>query len=196
MRARSLAALLITALLIAALVAACGSSAASPPSVASPTSVASPPPTLPATAVPYLTSVAKALTPAVLAREAEAPTLVHQLDRWGFEAAADRYFQGESKKLQVVDSRTLRFRGPSGAAAYIAFMRSHLWPYLGPYPRINAFAPGGRHGILAIGQECQCHLANPSFLALVSEGATVTWLEINGPGATPRRLTALIARAP
>ena len=175
---------LIASLFVAVLVAACGSSAA--PS----------PPTLPATAVPYLASVSKTLTPSLLAREAEAPSLVHRLNGWGFEAATDRYFQGESKRLQVVDSRTLRFRASSGAAAYVAFMRSHLWPYLGPYPKINAFAPGGREGILATGQECQCHLANPSFLALVAHGATVTWLEINGPGATKHGLATLIERAP
>ncbi len=173
---------LIGTLLAATAIAGCGSSSG-------PTVI---PPTLPAAAVPYLTSVHKPLTAAFLAHEAEAPSLRARLSAWGFEGAADRYFQGESKRLQVVDSRTLRFRDASGATAFVSFMRSHLDPYLGSYPLIKPF---GR-GILASGQECQCHLANPSYLALVAHGATVTWLEINGPGATKRSLSGLIARAP
>jgi hypothetical protein len=150
------------------------------------------PATLPPTAIPYLPSVHKPLTATFLAREAQAPTLVHLLNGWGFEAAADRYFQGESRRLQMVDSRTLQFSRSSGASAYVAFMRLHLNPILGSYPKIKAF---GR-GIVATAQECQCHLANPAFLTLVAHGRTVTWLEINGPGATRRQLAALVQRAP
>ncbi len=155
------------------------------------------PPTLPAAAVPYLPSVHKPLTAAFLAREAEVPSLTVRLSGWGYQAGADRYFQGESKRLQVVDSRTLRFRDSAGASAYVAFMRAHLSPILGSFPEVRTFtADAAGRGILAAGQECQCHLANPSFLALVAHGPTVTWLEINGPGATRRGLDALIARAP
>jgi hypothetical protein len=174
--------------LAAAVLCACGSSSAGR---------APAPATLAAGAVPYLPSTRKLLSARFLAREAQAPALAAGLNRWGYLAGADRYFQGESKRLQVVDSRTLRFRGASGASAFIGFMRSHLGAYLGTFPRIGRLAaPGGRVGVLAAGQECQCHLANPSFLALVSRGGTVTWLEINGPGATRSRLAALLARAP
>lgn len=168
--------------LVALVLAGCGSSSGS-------TVV---PPTLPPAAVPYLTSVHKPLTAAFLAREAQAPGLVRLLDGWGFEAAADRYFQGESRRLQVVDSRTLQFRGASGAAAYVDFMRLHLDPYLGSYPKVKPFGSG----IMATAQECQCHLANPAYLAVVARGREVTWLEINGPGATRGQLTALVQRAP
>ena len=54
----------------------------------------------------------------------------------------------------------------------------------------------GRTGFVATAQECQCHLANPAYLAAVARGGTVSWLEINGPGASRRMLTALLARAP
>jgi hypothetical protein len=184
----------VTLALVALALAACGSTSTS--STSSTSSAAAAPPTLPAAAVPYLPSVHKPLTAAFLAREARVPSLTLRLNGWGFEAGADRYFQGESRRLQLVDSRTLRFRDPSGAAAYVAFMRAHLGPILGSFPRIRTFSPGARHGIVAIGQECQCHLANPALLAVVSRGSTVTWLEINGPGATRGRLAALIARAP
>jgi hypothetical protein len=192
---RRLVALGLAALALAA-ASGCGSSSGANPGSSS---AAAPvlPPTLPAAAVPYLPSVHKPLTAAFLAREAEVPSLTVRLSGWGFQAGADRYFQGESKRLQVVDSRTLRFRDPTGASAYVAFMRGHLSPILGSFPEVRTFtADAAGRGILAAGQECQCHLANPSFLALVAHGPTVTWLEINGPGATRRGLDALIARAP
>ncbi len=184
---------------LALAMAGCGSSTASRPA-SSPVPASSrsdaPAPTLPAEAVAYLPSRRKALDGAFLAREAQAPGLAASLARWGFYAGEDRYFQGESRKLQLVDSRTLRFRTGSGATAYVDFMRGHLNAYVGSYPQVRRFSSNGRAGFLATGQECQCHLANPAFLAAVAGPGTVTWLEINGPGATRRTLRSLIARAP
>lgn len=152
--------------------------------------------TLPAHAVPGLPSTRTTLTPAFLARETQAAPLRAHLQTWGFVAGARRYFQGESRTLQLVDSRTLRFRGAAGATAFVGFLRTHLDPYIGSFARLRAYHSGGRSGFLAVGQECQCHLANPAYLAAVSAGGTVTWLEINGPGATRGRLAALLAHAP
>jgi len=154
------------------------------------------PPTLPPRAVPYLPSSFHTLTDAALAREAGAPTLRRRLRVWGFVSGSDRYFQGESRQLQVVDSRALRFRTASGASDFVSFVRRHASTYLGAYPGLRAFSSRGRTGILATAQPCTCHLANPAFLGVVARGATVTWLEINGPGATARRLRQLIAAAP
>lgn len=153
-------------------------------------------PTLPARSIRDLPSTRTTLTPAFLARETEAAPLRAQLQSWGFIAGARRYFQGESHTLQLVDSRTLRFRGSAGAAAFVGFLQTHLDPYLGSFARTRRFTAQGRSGFLAVGQECQCHLANPTYLAAVAARGTVTWLEINGPGATPGRLAALLARAP
>jgi hypothetical protein len=136
------------------------------------------------------------LTAAKLAREAGAPALRGDLDAWGFLAGADRYFQGESRQLQVVDSRMLRFRSAAGADKFVAFIRKHVSVYLGSFPGMRRFASRGRSGILATGQPCTCHLANPAFLAVVARGGDVTWLEINGPGATAKRLAQLISAAP
>jgi hypothetical protein len=152
--------------------------------------------TLPAHAVPGLPSTRTMLTPAFLARETQAAPLRAQLQTWGFIAGARRYFQGESRMLQLVDSRTLRFRGGPGATAFVDFLRTHLNSYLGSFASTRGFISQGRSGFLAVAQECQCHLANPTYLAAVSAGGTVTWLEINGPGATRGRLAALLARAP
>lgn len=154
------------------------------------------PATLPPRAVPYLPSTLKPLTPAGLAREAGAPQLRRQLTNWGFLVGADRYFQGESRRLQVVDSRALQFSTAAGADRFVAFVRRHVAVYLGSFPGIRALRSRGRSGILATAQECQCHLANPAFLGVVAGGRTVTWLEINGPGATSRQLDQLLAAAP
>ncbi len=175
----------LIAVLAGTVVTGCGSSAA-----------AGRPPTLPAGAVPYLTSAVKPLSPGRLAREAGDPKFAGRLRHWGFEAGADRYFQGESRRLQMVDSRTLRFRGSPGATAFMTFMRTHLDPILGSFAQVSGYLSGGRRGILAVAQECQCHLANPTFLAVVVRGGIVSWLEINGPGATRRRVKALLGRAP
>jgi hypothetical protein len=164
--------------------AACGS--ASTPPVA----------TLPAHAVPGLPSTRTTLTPAFLARETQAAPLRAKLQTWGYIAGARRYFQGESRTLQLVDSRTLRFRGAAGATAFVRFLRTHLDAYVGTFAQLHGYRSHGRSGFLAVGQECQCHLANPAYLAALSAGGTVTWLEINGPGATRGRLAALLARAP
>ena len=154
------------------------------------------PRTLPATAVPYLPSSVKALTAAALAREAGAPTLSGALGGWGYLVGTDRYFQGESRKLQVVDSRTLRFKTAAGAQRFVSFIRTHTTPYLGSFARAHSFTSRGRSGILLTAQQCQCHLASPAYLAVLARAGTVTWLEINGPGATARKLAELIALAP
>jgi hypothetical protein len=156
----------------------------------------SPPLTLPASAVPYLPSSLKPVTSADLARETRSPALASQLGAWGFVAGSDRYFQGESRRLQVVDSRTLRFRAPGGAAAYVSFMRLHAAAILGSFPILRTFASGGRRGFLAVAQQCQCHLANPALLAVLAHRGLVTWLEINGPGASRRQLERLLVGAP
>jgi hypothetical protein len=173
-------------LTLAVAMVGCGSAASPAPA----------PPTLPASAVPYLPSHARTLSPAALARETAAPALRAQLSSWGYMAGADRYFQGESRQLQVVDSRAFRFKSATGARAFVAFVGRHVSVYLGSFPRTRAFSSAGRTGILAIAQPCQCHLANPAYLAVVAGGGTVRWLEINGPGATPRKLARLIAAAP
>jgi hypothetical protein len=157
---------------------------------------APPPPTLPASAVPYLESKARTLTRAVVAREAGVPALADRLGEWGFEGGAARYFQGQSRRLQVIDSRTLRFSTPEGAAEFMRFVRDRpaaFFPGAGP---VRAFSSEGRRGILVEGLPCACHLATPALFAVLERGTTVTSLEINGPRATVRALRALAAEAP
>ena len=115
--------------------AGCGSSSTADSSSVGHAPAAAPlPRTLAAGAVPYLPSTRRALSASFLARESQVPGLAGRLAGWGYVAGAQRYFQGESRKLQVVDARTLRFRGAPGASAFVGFMRGHLNAYPGFVP--------------------------------------------------------------
>jgi hypothetical protein len=157
---------------------------------------APPPRTLPAAAVPYLESKERPLTAAVVAREAGLPRLAGELAEWGYDAGASRYFQGQSKRLQVVDARAYRFRTPTGAAAFMRVIREHPGAFFPGAGRTRPFASDGRRGIAADGLPCSCHLAQPALFAAVSDGTTVSSLEINGARASRRVLRALVARLP
>ncbi|HEY3766902.1 MAG TPA: hypothetical protein VGL44_17185 [Gaiellales bacterium] len=166
--------------------AACGASHAQPPA----------PPVLPAAAVSYLPSAHHRLTAAGLAREIRRPALTAELSHWGFRAAAERSFQGESHRLTVVDSRTFQFSSPAGARSFVSFVRGHAAVYLGAYPTVRPFTSAGRTGWTFRAQSCACPGATPLWLAVARAGARVTWLEINGPDATVGTLQALAALAP
>jgi hypothetical protein len=156
---------------------------------------AAPPPALPAAAVPYLDSSARPLTAASVAKEAGVPELAGRLEAWGFDGGSRRYFQGQSRRLQVVDSRALRFRSAAGAAAFVRYVRSRPSEFLaggGPAKDLEA---GGRRGVLILGSPCSCHLATPVLTGVVADGPTVAWLEINGPRATRAALRRLLAGA-
>jgi hypothetical protein len=157
---------------------------------------APPPPTLPAAAVPYLESKERTLTAAVVAREAALPRLAGQLAEWGYDGGASRYFQGQSKRLQVVDSRAYRFRTTTGAVAFMRVIRENPGAFFPGAGDTRDFSAGGRRGIAADGLPCSCHLAQPALFAAVSDGTTVRSLEINGARASRRVLRALVARTP
>ena len=57
-------------------------------------------------------------------------------------SGARRYFQGESRKLQLVDSRTLRFHGAAGATAFVGFLRTHLNTYVGSFAHTRGYSSG------------------------------------------------------
>jgi hypothetical protein len=184
--ARHTLALLLGAIALTA--AACGGGADHPHAPA--------PPVLSASAVAYLPSTERRLTAADLAREIRRPALARELARWGFTAAAERSFQGESHRLTVVDSRTLDFTTAAGARSFVSFVHSHVAAYLGVFPTVRPVAANGRSGWTFRAQSCACPGSMALWLAVTSAGRRVTWLEINGPTATARTLAALSARAP
>ncbi len=187
---------LVLCLAVTVCTGAVGGCASAGTSVGSTARVA-PPAVLPVAAVPYLPSTTSALSAARIAHEAELPTLVSRLRSWGFDAAAIRYFQGESRRrLQVVDSRSFRFATPVGAQSFVRFIQDHPTAFLPDSEPPHAYSSRGRSGVVMQGALCACHLSMPVYLAVVSRATRVTWLEVNGPGATPRALRRLIAKAP
>jgi hypothetical protein len=155
------------------------------------------PAVLPASAVAYLPSHVSRLTTAELQKDANVSSMPATLGKLGYVAGAQRTFQGPSKRrLQVVVSRTLRFRTAAGAAGYLRFVHDHAGAYVGDVPTLKPLASGSRSGWLIVAPLCACHMAQPDLLAVVSGGRNVTWLMVNGPGAKPAVLRALLAQAP
>jgi hypothetical protein len=109
----------------------------------------------------------------------------------GLVSGTERVFQGESHDLARVVSRTLEFESPEAAAAYVELVRTH-----GVGTTAKPFEEGGRAGYLVDPAACACHRASPTVTGVVSEGSRVTYLEINGDGATPEALGKLLRVAP
>jgi hypothetical protein len=131
-----------------------------------------------------------------LTHETTAPGLAAGLGRWGFMAGAPRLFQGPSKTLQVVDSRTLQFRSPAGAAAYVRYIHRNATAVFGAPPSQQPLIAGARHGWTITLAPCACHMATPALVGVARAGRRVSWLEVNGPTASVRALSSLLAKAP
>lgn len=183
------AALVVAA--IATVGSACGGGSAAPAA-----SAAARPPVLSGSAVPYLPSRVRGLTAADLLKDGPQPGLVADLQRWGFRAGAQRTFQGQSHRLQLVVARTLVFADATGARAYVQYVRQHASDTLGSTPVVAPLSSGGRSGWLITPAACACHMAQPAVVGVVSMGARVTWLELNGPDASSRALHSLLELAP
>jgi hypothetical protein len=114
----------------------------------------------------------------------------------GFVSGTERVFQGESHDLNRVVSRTLEFESPEAAAAYVELLRAHVDDLYGVGTTAKPFEEGGRAGYLVDPAACACHRASPTLTGVVSAGSRVTYLEINGDGATPEALGQLLRVAP
>ena len=114
----------------------------------------------------------------------------------GFASGTERVFQGESHDLDRVVSRTLEFESPEAAAAYVELVRAHADDLYGVGTTAKPSGEGGRAGYIVDPAACACHRASPTLTGVVSEGSRVTYLEINGDGATPAALRQLLRVAP
>lgn len=119
-----------------------------------------------------------------------------RLRAWGFVRGRERDFQGPSKTVDRVVSRTLAFSGAAGARAYVGYVRVHAAALYGAGSTAAPLVSRGRVGVLVTAAACACHRASPTLLAVVARGGRVTWLEANGGGVTRRVVAALVARAP
>jgi hypothetical protein len=147
-------------------------------------------------AVPGLAAQDRALDTEALSHDAPLPGLAANLRRWGFVGGHEREFKGASKTFTDVVSRTLLFRGPAGAAAYVAFVAGHAASFWGPGSAVRPVTSAGRPGFFVRGASCGCHRESPILVTVVSRRARVSWLLVNGPGATRARAEALADRMP
>jgi hypothetical protein len=147
---------------------------------------------LSSSAVPGIPFVTRVLTAGALANDASIPALAAHLRSWGFVDGRERTFQGESRHLMLVISRSLIFKDATGARGFVAFVQANYAAYFGSTTTLHQLTAQGRSGWLFAPPLCACHLANPAFIAVVEVGSSVVWLEINGPDATPALLVTLL----
>lgn len=152
-------------------------------------------PVLTTDAVPGVPSTTKDVTASDLAKDASIPGLVSKIASFGFVAGRERTFQGESKHLTYVLSRSLAFASSAGANGFVAFVRSEAVPFFGLGTRVQPLEAQGRDGWLFAPPACACHLANPVLVGVLRDGRDVVWLEINGPDATRSVLLGLLRPA-
>jgi len=118
-----------------------------------------------------------------------------KLPGWGFRSAAQRTFQGQSKRLQIVISRTVQFDSPAGARAYLNYLRANANTVYGvstQKPQSNR----GRSGVVVHPQACACHMAAATFMGLLQDGSRVSYLSLTGPKASASLLQQLETLAP
>jgi len=111
-------------------------------------------------------------------------------------SGTERVFQGESHELDRVVSRTLGFESPEAAKAYVELLHTHVADLYGAGTEAEPLEEGGRSGYVIDPAACACHRAVPTLTAALSEGTRVTYLEINGDGASPATLGELLRVAP
>ena len=154
-------------------------------------------PVLAPAAVPGLAASTHPVSAHDLAADVDGGNRFERLLRdWGFARGRERDFQGPSRTLDRVVSRTLAFGGANGASAYVAWIGAHPAALYGAGSSTTRATSGARAGFVIDAAACACHRASPTLLAVVAHGTRVTWLEANGGGVTHRVLLALLAHAP
>jgi hypothetical protein len=176
------------ALLALLITCACGS----PATRATPTPPVVEMRVLSSSAVPGIPSVTRVLTAGALANDASIPPLAANLRSWGYIDGRERTFQGESRHLMLVISRSLIFKDATGASDFVGFVQGNYGAYFGITTTLHPLVAQGRSGWLFAPPLCACHLANPAVIGILDAGSSVVWLEINGPDATPALLVNLL----
>jgi hypothetical protein len=142
--------------------------------------------------VPGVPSVTSVLTVGELTRDASIPGLAAKLTSWGYLDGRERVFQGNSRHLTLVVSRSLIFIDAAGARGFVAFVQANSGAFFGGVGGRQPLEAQGRSGWLFSPPLCACHMANPAIAGVLDAGAGVVWLEINGPDATPALLVNLL----
>ncbi len=143
-------------------------------------------------AVTGLPAVTRPLSAADVQKDSSRSGLAARLRMWGYLGGWQRTFQGESRRLTLVVSRSLTFRARSGAVAFVAYLTRHLGAFY-PFALRSRLTLGGQAGWLIKPPSCACHMAEPLYVGVTAAGRQVRWLEINGPQATGKLLTSMLA---
>ena len=147
---------------------------------------------LPPHAIAGLPAVTRALSATDVQKDSSVHDLTARLRRWGYRGGWQRTFQGESRRLTLVVSRSLTFAASAGAAAFLAFFGRHIDSFY-PFAISKPLAIPGQPGWLIKSPLCACHMAQPLYAGVTRLGRQVTWLEINGPRASGRALRTLLS---
>jgi hypothetical protein len=147
---------------------------------------------LAASAVPGVPSKTTVLTDLELEKEASIPGLASMMTSWGYAGGRERVFQGESRHLTLVISRSLLFTDVTGARSFVTFVRANSGAFFGGVVETHPMVAQGRSGWLFTLPSCACHMSNPAVAGVLDAGSGVIWLEINGPDATPALLVSLL----
>ena len=153
-------------------------------------------PVLPASAVPGLKSSTEDVEFRDLVADFGATEKNFEGKFTGFVRGRERVFQGESHRFDRVVSRTLEFEDADGARTYDSFYGAHVAAAFGTGTTKSAIRSRDRTGYLIDAASCACHRAEPTLAAVVARGTRVSYLEVNGGGATRQALVDLLARAP
>jgi hypothetical protein len=146
--------------------------------------------------VPGLAATTEPVTAEDLEADFGAASSAGDVDISGFVSGRERVFQGESQRFDRVVSRTLEFEDADSASAYIELLREHAADLYGVGTTAREVRSDGRGGVLIDPASCACHRAEPTLSAAVSRGPRVSYLEVNGGGATPTALEDLLRQAP
>lgn len=150
---------------------------------------------LPPHAITGLPEVTKALTAIDVQKDSSRPGLAARMRRWGYRSGWQRTFQGESRRLTLVVSRSLMFGTGTGAAHFVAYLEGHINAFY-PFAISKPLAVSGQAGWLIKPPLCACHMAQPVYVGVTRAGRQVRWLEINGPRASGALLTSLLSAVP
>lgn len=147
---------------------------------------------LPPHAIAGLPAVTRALSATDVQKDSSVHDLAARLRRWGYRGGWQRTFQGESRRLTLVVSRSLTFGASTGAAAFVAFLGRHIDSFY-PFAISKPLAVSGQSGWLIKPPLCACHMAQPLYAGVTMMGRQVRWLEINGPQASAPVLRTLLS---
>ncbi len=142
--------------------------------------------------LPGMLSVTRVLTIDELAADASISGLAAKIQSWGYLDGRERTFQGQSRHLTLVVSRSLIFAGAGGAGSFVAFVKAHSASFFGDFDGVAALDAQGRPGWAFTPPACACHMASPAVVGIVQSGPSVVWLEINGPDANSSLLATLL----